>query len=79
MAKQLLPEQCDILHPHFPPPDCCICNLRKRIVRLEAVIGRLMEIMPATVPGGKRVFVVDADEQSEALVEAYVALHLQEN
>lgn len=41
MAKVLLPNQCNILHPIYGPQDCCICQANARITELEAEIQRL--------------------------------------
>ena len=42
-AKQLLPNQCDYLHPFYGADNCCLCKanleieeLRKRVLELEA-------------------------------------------
>lgn len=41
MAKALLPNQCDFLHPIFGQDNCCLCNANLRIKELEDKIWEL--------------------------------------
>ena len=42
-AKQLLPNQCSILHQYYLPQDCCLCNARREIDELKTEIAKLKE------------------------------------
>lgn len=41
MTKFLTPEQCNILHHHYLPSECCLCYAKQRIAELEAEVARL--------------------------------------
>ena len=40
-AKQLLPNQCNILHPVTGVENCCLCAERAETMRLRAEVARL--------------------------------------
>lgn len=41
MAKQLNPNQCDLLHQYYPINECCLCNAKEEIRELRIEIEKL--------------------------------------
>ena len=39
-TKQLLPNQCDYLHPYYGAENCCLCKANARIAELEAQLAK---------------------------------------
>jgi len=44
-AKQLLPNQCDLLHLVYGQPNCCLCGAKLKIDELEEAIKDLKELL----------------------------------
>lgn len=47
-AKTDTPEQHNILHQYWSPPNCCLCNAEAKIAALEAEIEKLKRDKPPT-------------------------------
>lgn len=46
MAKALLPSQCDILHQHFEPSECCLCKANQQVKKLEKELALIRQHIP---------------------------------
>ena len=45
MAKALTENQCNWLHQQFPPPNCCICNHKVEVFRLQVKNEQLENLL----------------------------------
>jgi len=65
-AKQMLPNQCDLLHPFYGPDNCCLCREKAEVQLLKAEIERLRKALETKVePSTTHLSQAEIDELND--------------